>query len=60
MGEPMVLGKTIGEPMALGYKTMGIAHDILNEDHGGSPRQTYVYVCMALYGYMFMCFLETH
>lgn len=37
MGEPMRLGKTMGELMALRCKTMGVAHDIPNEDDGGSP-----------------------
>ena len=56
----MALDKTMGETMALGYKTMGVTHDIPNEEHEGRPRKTYVYVCMTLYGNVFMYFWETH
>ena len=38
--------------MSLGYKTMGLARGIPNEDHGGSPWKL-SYMCMKLCGYVF-------
>ena len=46
--------------MARGYKTMGVAHDVPNEDQEGSPWQTYMCVCMTLYDYMCHVVWETY
>ena len=64
IGEPMALSKDHGVPMAHGCKTIGVAHGISGEDHGGSPWKSYMYVawhyvviCLCILGNSLSVFL---